>query len=265
MAYNQANNPFNRKTSSPLFNRTPLNRRSPLNNTEDIQWNEELFDRGDMNYNQGEWGNETQVVNPDGSITITQTRDLDRQSGGEEFVHPDGLSWGEWLQTPAGIKWNEANTGQDTRSRTIRKREPIQPISTISGEGIAEVTGDDRNLDLINTGRHYTDEDMETIKSEIEQRKKDDERSGRRRKRRRFWNNVGGAIGDVLKPIGRAGEFVLGNTGRSLVDIATTPVDLVRSIRPCRSCRKGIFDPSQMGVIGGRSGLAQGLFRKWRR
>ena len=83
MAYNQANNPFNRKTSSPLFNRTPLNRRSPLNNTEDIQWNEELFDRGDMNYNQGEWGNETQVVNPDGSITITQTRDLDRQSGGE--------------------------------------------------------------------------------------------------------------------------------------------------------------------------------------
>ena len=245
---------------------SPIKMTSPLNDNH-WEWDEELQDeRG--GYNVGEWGNETQVENPDGSITITQTRDLDKKSGGGEgFQHPEGLSWGEWLQTPAGKTWSSENSGQDVRTRTIRKREPLKPVSTLDPQNdITEVTGDEREFTPPNIAKRLTEDDMNRKRKEIEQRRKDDERSKKRRKRKRFFNNIGYALGDAVDFVGDVGKFVVGNTGRSIVDVATAPIDAVRGIvGACRSCRKGIFDPGYLSIAGGRRGLAQNLFRNYRR
>jgi hypothetical protein len=225
---------------------SPIKMNSPLNDNHD--WEETLQDeRG--GYNVGEWGNETRVENPDGSITITQTRDLDRQSGGGEgFQHPDGLSWGEWLQTPAGKKWSSENSGQDTRTRTLRKREPVKPVSTITGENIT----DEREMEVPEIKQvvtPFSEDDMKRKRKEIELRQKEDERSKRKGKRKRFFNNIGYALGDAVDFVGDVGKFVVGNTGRSIVDVATAPIDAVRGVvGACRSCRKGIFDPGYLSI-----------------
>ncbi len=247
-------------------NKSPFNYNSPLNDNHD-GWEETLQDeRG--GYDVGEWGNETRVTNPDGSVTITQTRDLNKQgSGGEGFVNPNNpdQTWDEWLKTPEGQEWQSKNTGQDTRTRTIRKREPISSVSKLTPSTIEPTTNDERSIDKIETRKVISSEDQKRMIQEMETRRKEDEKSNRKRKRKNFFRKIGWALGDVGDAIGDVGGFVLGNTGRSLVDIATAPVDLVRSIRPCRTCRKGIFDPSQMGILGGRSGLAQNLFSQYRR
>ena len=107
---------------------------------------------------------------------------------------------------------------------------------------------------------------MNRKRKEIEQRRKDDERSKRKRKRKRFFNNIGYALGDAVDFVGDVGKFVIGNTGRSIVDIAATPIDAVRGVvGACRSCRKGIFDPGYLSIAGGRRGLTAGLFGRYRR
>lgn len=246
-------------------NKSPFNYNSPLNDNHD--WTETLQDeRG--GYDVGEWGDETRVENPDGSITITQTRDLTKKnSGGEGFANPNNpdQTWDEWIQTPEGQEWKSKNSGKDTRTRTIRKREALQPVSTLTGETIEPVNSDERSIDRIETRKIISPEEQDRIIKDIDTRRKEDEKSNRRRKRKNFFRKIGWALDDVGDAIGDVGGFVLGNTGRSLIDIATAPVDLIRSIRPCRNCKKGIFDPSQIGIIGGRSGLAQNAFRQYRR
>ena len=223
---------------------SPIKMNSPLNDNH-WEWDEQLQDeRG--GYDVGEWGNETRVENPDGSITITQTRDLNKQDGGGGgFEHPEGLTWTEWLQTPEGKEWSSKNPGQDTRSRTIRKREPLQPVSVLDGEKIQIDEREIETPEIKKIVTPFTEEQMQRKRKEIEQKRKDDERSKRKRKRKRFFNNIGYALGDAVDFVGDVGKFVVGNTGRTLVDIAATPVDAVRGVvGACRSCRKGIFDPS---------------------
>ena len=244
---------------------SPIKMNSPLNDNH-WEWDEQLQDeRG--GYDVGEWGNETRVENPDGSITITQTRDLNKQDGGGGgFEHPEGLTWTEWLQTPEGKEWSSKNPGQDTRSRTIRKREPLQPVSVLDGEKIQIDEREIETPEIKKIVTPFTEEQMQRKRKEIEQKRKDDERSKRKRKRKRFFNNIGYALGDAVDFVGDVGKFVVGNTGRTLVDIAATPVDAVRGVvGACRSCRKGIFDPSYLSIAGGRRGLTAGLFGRYRR
>ena len=48
--------------------------------------------------------------------------------------------------------------------------------------------------------------------------------------------------------------------------IPATPIDAVRGVvGACRSCRKGIFDPSYLSIGGGNRGLTTGLFQNYRR
>ena len=138
-------------------------------------------------------------------------------------------------------------------------------MSTLTGETIEPVTGDERSIDKIETRQVISPEQQKRMMEDMETRRKEDEKSNRRRKRKNVFRKIGWAVDDVGDAIGDVGGFVLGNTGRSLVDIATAPVDLIRSIRPCRTCRKGIIDPSQIGILGGRSGLAQNVLSQYRR
>ena len=243
---------------------SPIKMNSPLNDNHD--WDENLQDERE-GYNVGEWGNETRTENPDGSITITQTRDLTREgSGGDNFEHPEGLTWTEWLQTPEGKEWSKKNRGQDTRSKTIRKREPVSVLSTIDSEDIVDVSRDPETPEIRRFVTPVDDDEIKRIKKEIKQRRKEDERSKRRTKRKRFFRNIGYALGDAVDFVGDVGEFVIGNTGRTIVDIAATPIDAVRGVvGACRSCRKGIFDPSYLSIGGGNRGLTTGLFQNYRR
>ncbi len=243
---------------------SPIKMTSPLNDNH-WEWDEQLQDERD-GYDVGEWGNETRTKNPDGSITITQTRDLSKQGGGSEsFQHPDGLSWSEWLETPKGKEWKSKNPGQDTRSRTIRKREPIQSVSTITGEGIEDVSRDIETPEIRRVVTPMSEDEMNRKRKEIEQRRKDDERSGRKRRRKQWWSNVTGDIGDFVGDIGRGlggvgrgigkgAEFV----GRGLLDVALAPVDITRgALFPCKYCNKGLGSNivDRTSLFGGRRGL----------
>ncbi len=244
---------------------SPIKMNSPLNDNH-WEWDENLQDERE-DYVVGEWGNETRTENPDGSITITQTRDLTKEDGGGGgFEHPEGLTWPEWLQTPEGKEWRSKNPGQDVRTRTIRKREPIKPVSVLDGE---KIQIDEREIETPEIRRvvtPMTEEQMKRKRKEIEQQRKEDERSKRRGKRKRFFNNIGYALGDAVDFVGDVGKFVIGNTGRTIVDIAATPIDAVRGVvGACRSCRKGIFDPGYLSIAGGRRGLTTGLFQNYRR
>jgi hypothetical protein len=251
--------------------RTPLNYNSPLNDNHD--WEETLAggdERG--GYNVGEWGEEERVVLPNGDIKFIQRRDLNRNDeggdgGGAGGGEPGMENWAEWIKTPEGQAWREQQTLEDTRSRIVKKREPIRSVTTLDPETeITEVTGDEREFTPPNIAKKLTEDDMNRMRDQIEINKKQDERSKRKRRRKKFWGGIGDTLGDIGKGIGRGAEFVLGNTGRSIVDIATLPVDLARSVRPgCRSCRKGLLDSRTIGIGGGDRGLAQGLFNKWRR
>jgi hypothetical protein len=251
--------------------RTPLNYNSPLNDNHD--WEETLAggdERG--GYNVGEWGEEERVVLPNGDIKFIQRRDLNRNDeggdgGGAGGGEPGMENWAEWIKTPEGQAWREQQTLEDTRSRILKKREPIKSVTTLDPETeITEVTGDEREFTPPNIAKKLTEDDMNRMRDQVEINKKEDERSKRKRRRKKFWGGIGDTLGDIGKGIGRGAEFVLGNTGRSIVDIATLPVDLARSVRPgCRSCRKGLLDSRTIGIGGGDRGLAQGLFNKWRR
>lgn len=248
---------------------TPLNRNSPLNNNHD--W-EETLSGGDERegYNVGDWGEEEKIVLPNGDIKFIQKRNLNRidqggnGSGGGE---PGMENWSEWIKTPEGQAWQEKQSLEDSRSRIVKKREPIESITTLDPGGVTELTGDEREFTPPNITKRVTPEEESRMRDQIEINKKEDERSKRQRRRKKFWGGIGDAIGDVGKGIGRGAEFVLGNTGRSIVDIATLPVDLARSVRGggCRSCRKGLIDTRTIGIGGGDRGLAQNLFNKWRK
>ena len=244
---------------------TPLKMTSPLNDNHD--WEETLQDERD-GYNVGDWGNETRVENPDGSITITQTRDLNKQGGGGGgFVNPaqPNQTWDEWLETPEGIEWRSKNPGQDTRSRTIRKREPSRAVSTLTGEGITDVSRDIDIPEIRKVVTPMTEDDMNRKRREIEQSRKDDERSNRKRRRKRWWSNVTGDIGDFVgdvgrgignvgRGIGKGAEFV----GRGLLDVALAPVDITRgALFPCNYCNKGLGSNimDRTSLFGGRRGL----------
>ena len=245
---------------------SPIKMTSPLNDNH-WEWDENLQDERD-GYDVGEWGNETQVTNPDGSITITQTRDLNKQGGGGGgFVNPANpeQTWDEWLETPEGIEWKSKNPGQDSRSRTIRKREPLKPVSTITGEEIENVTRDIETPEIKRVVTPMSEDDMNRKRKEIEQQRKDDERSGRKRRRKRWWSNVTGDIGDFVgdigrgignvgKGIGKGAEFV----GRGLLDVALAPVDITRgALFPCKYCNKGLGSNimDRTSLFGGRRGL----------
>lgn len=250
--------------------RTPLNYNSPLNDNHD--WEETLAGGDEREgYNVGEWGEEERVVLPNGDIKFIQKRNLNRNDeggdGGSGGGEPGMENWAEWIKTPEGQAWREQQTLEDTRSRIVKKREPIRSVTTLDPEtDITEVTGDEREFTPPNIAKKLTEDDMNRMRDQIEINKKQDERSKRKRRRKKFWGGIGDTLGGIGKGIGRGAEFVLGNTGRSIVDIATLPVDLARSVRPgCRSCRKGLIDSRTIGIGGGDRGLAQGLFNKWRR
>jgi hypothetical protein len=245
--------------------RTPLNYNSPLNDNHD--WKETLAGGDERSgYNVGDWGEEERIVLPNGDIKFIQKRNLNRNDEGSGGGEPGMENWAEWIKTPEGQAWQEQQTLEDTRSRIVKKREPIRSVTTLDPADITEVTGDDREFTPPNIEKRLTEDDMNRMRDQIEINKKEDERSKRKRRRKKFWGGIGDTLGGIGKGIGRGAEFVLGNTGRSIVDIATLPVDLARSVRPgCRSCRKGLLDHRTIGAIGGDRGLAQGLFNKWRK
>ena len=170
--------------------RTPLNYNSPLNDNHD--WEETLAggdERG--GYNVGEWGEEERVVLPNGDIKFIQRRDLNRNDeggdgGGAGGGEPGMENWAEWIKTPEGQAWQEQQTLEDTRSRIVKKREPIRSVTTLDPETeITEVTGDEREFTPPNIAKKLTEDDMNRMRDQIEINKKEDERSKRKKKKKK--------------------------------------------------------------------------------
>ena len=253
-------NNVNKKRFSPIKMTSPLNDNHD-NDERSGEWEYNLDD-GEGLTTKGEWGNETRTRNPDGTTTVTQTRNLtgeDSGGSGGDFYHPQGLSWDEWLQTPEGKTYLLGKQGQDTRSRTIRKQVGFDSDSEIKNPW-------EINSPEIIRKVGYTPEDVDRMKKQIEIRKNIDEKEKRKRKRKRWWSNTTSDIGDFVvdlgegvgKGVGKGAEFL----GKGIIDVATAPIDIARGlITPCSDCRGGLFGNIQdkTSLLGGRRGLRKML------